>query len=94
MRILLLNAPHPGIGSRIPDEHLPPLHFLAVGGPLLDAGHEVRLLDADYDPLALPQILAQVQSFHPQAILLGHSGSSSGHPIIVEISRALHAGHA
>ena len=89
MRVLLLNAPHPGIGSRIPDEHLPPLHLLAVGGPLLDAGHEVRLLDADYDPLTLPQILTQVQAFGPDAILLGHSGSSSGHPIIVEISRAL-----
>jgi len=91
MRILLLNVPHPGIGSRIPDEHLPPLHLLAVGGPLLDAGHEVRLLDADFDPLTSPQILTQVQAFHPQAILLGHSGSSSGHPIIAELSRALRA---
>ena len=25
MRILLINVPHPSIGSRIPDDHLPPL---------------------------------------------------------------------
>ena len=33
MRILLINVPHPAIGSRIPDDHLPPLGLLCVGGP-------------------------------------------------------------
>ena len=33
------------IGSRIPDEHLPPFGLLAIGGPLIDAGHEVVALD-------------------------------------------------
>jgi hypothetical protein len=32
MRILLVNPPHPAIGSRIPHEHLPPLGLLALGG--------------------------------------------------------------
>ena len=44
MRILILNPPHPAIGSRIPREQLPPLGLLSVGGPLLDAGHDVTLL--------------------------------------------------
>src|ERR1051326_8064293 len=48
MRVLLLNPPHPSIGSRIPREHLPPLGLLALGGPLLDAGHHVKLLDAEF----------------------------------------------
>jgi hypothetical protein len=30
MRILLINVPHPSIGSRIPDDHLPPLGLLAI----------------------------------------------------------------
>ena len=51
MKILLLNPPHPAIGSRIPQEHLPPLGLLALGGPLLDAGHQVRLLDAEFGPM-------------------------------------------
>jgi hypothetical protein len=32
MRILLVNVPHPAIGSRIPDDHLPPLGLLAMAG--------------------------------------------------------------
>ena len=47
MKIMLVNAVHTAIGSRIPDEQLPPLGLLAVGGPLIDAGHEVKLVDAD-----------------------------------------------
>lgn len=38
MRILLINPPHTAIGSRIPDEQLPPLSLLSIGGPLVDAG--------------------------------------------------------
>ena len=30
MRILLINVPHAAIGSRIPDDRLPPLGLLAV----------------------------------------------------------------
>jgi anaerobic magnesium-protoporphyrin IX monomethyl ester cyclase len=90
MRILLINPPHPSIGSRIPHEYLPPLGLLSIGGPLLDAGHEVRLLDAEFGPLSTEQIVAQAVPFAPQAILLGHSGSTSGHPTIAQITRALH----
>lgn len=89
MRILLINPPHTAIGSRIPYEHLPPLGLLAVGGPLLDAGHEVRLLDAEFGPLATPDIVAQAVAYAPDAVLLGHSGSTSAHPTVAEITRAL-----
>ncbi|HWS08262.1 MAG TPA: magnesium-protoporphyrin IX monomethyl ester cyclase, partial [Xanthobacteraceae bacterium] len=60
MRFLLINPPHPSIGSRIPNEHLPPLGLLAVGGSLVDAGHHVELLDADIGPLSAPHIAEQV----------------------------------
>lgn len=89
MRILLINPPHPSIGSRIPDEHLPPLGLLSIGGPLVDAGHEVHLLDADFDPMSVPEIVSRALVFAPEAILLGHSGSTSGHPTVVQVTRAL-----
>ncbi len=89
MRILLINAPHPAIGSRIPHEHLPPLGLLAIGGPLIDAGHRVRLLDAEFGPMATAEIVAQCAAFAPSAILMGHSGSTAGHPVVAEITRAL-----
>jgi len=89
MRILLINPPHPSIGSRIPREQLPPLGLLSVGGPLLDAGHEVRLLDAEFGPLSIAEIVRQAVDFAPEALLLGHSGSTSGHPVVAELTREL-----
>jgi anaerobic magnesium-protoporphyrin IX monomethyl ester cyclase len=91
MRILLINPPHPSIGSRIPREHLPPLGLLSIGGPLIDAGHEVRLLDAEFGPLPTKEIVRQAVELAPDAFLLGHSGSTSGHPVAAEITRALRA---
>ena len=38
MRIVLMNPPHPSIGSRIPREHLPPLGLLSVGGGAAGSG--------------------------------------------------------
>jgi anaerobic magnesium-protoporphyrin IX monomethyl ester cyclase len=89
MRILLINSPHQSIGSRIPREHLPPLGLLSVGGPLIDAGHKVDLLDAEFGPMPPAEIVNRTILHDPDAILLGHSGSTSGHPIVVELTRAL-----
>ena len=89
MRILLINPPHPSIGSRIPDDHLPPLGLLSVGGPLIDDGHEVRLLDAEFGPMPISEIVREAGAFSPDAVLIGHSGSTSGHPIASAIFRTL-----
>lgn len=91
MRILLLNPPHESIGSRIPSDHLPPLGLLSIGGPLVDAGHEVSLLDADIEPMSIERITARVAGESPEAVFVGHSGSTSAHPVVVEIARAMRA---
>jgi len=87
MRIFIINPPHSAIGSRLAGEHLPPLGLLAIAGPLIDAGHDVRLLDADYGNLPTKQIVAHVLEQQPDAVLLGHSGSTSAQPVINEITR-------
>jgi anaerobic magnesium-protoporphyrin IX monomethyl ester cyclase len=89
MKILIINPPHPAIGSRIPKEHLPPLGLLALGGPLIDAGHMVRLLDAEFGPMSLAEIADAARDHEPDAVLLGHSGSTSGHPIATAIARTI-----
>src|SRR5215475_6133654 len=91
MRILLVNVPHPAIGSRIPDDHLPPLGLLAIGGPLIDDGHVVKLIDAEFGPMPTADIVAEAQRFAPDAVLFGHSGSTSGHPVIAEVAAAVKA---
>lgn len=92
MRILLINVPHPAIGSRIPKEQLPPLGLLAVGGPLIDAGHEVSLLDGELGPMSIPALVAEAIRLEPDVVMFGHSGSSSGHPIIAETARQVKSG--
>ncbi|MBE9175051.1 magnesium-protoporphyrin IX monomethyl ester anaerobic oxidative cyclase [Synechocystis salina LEGE 06155] len=87
MRILIINPPHPAIGSRIPREQLPPLGLLLVGGSLLDAGHDVTLVDAELGPLSHSEIVRKVVTHQPQILLIGHSGSTSAHPIVVELTR-------
>jgi anaerobic magnesium-protoporphyrin IX monomethyl ester cyclase len=91
MRILLLNPPHPSIGSRIPREQLPPLGLLSIGGPLIDAGHDVALLDGEVGPLSHEEVVRRAVAHEPDALLIGHSGSTSAHPIVAELTRAIRA---
>lgn len=91
MRILLINIPHPSIGSRIPDDHLPPLGLLSIGGPLIDDGHDVTLLDAEFGPMPIAEIVARTLALAPQAVLFGHSGSTSGHPVIAQVASRIAA---
>jgi len=91
MRILLLNPPHIAIGSRIPREQLPPLGLLSTGGSLVDAGHDVTLLDAELGPLSHDEIIAKVAAHWPQVVMIGHSGSTSAHPIVAELTRRIRA---
>ncbi len=71
------------------NEHLPPLGLLAVGGPLIDAGFKVRLIDAEFGPLPLVEIARRVQLLDTDVVLIGHSGSSTAHPTVVELGRLL-----
>lgn len=85
MRILIINPPHQAIGSRMPGEMLPPLGLLSVGGPLIDDGHDVTLLDADVDNLSIDAIIRRAVRHEPEAVLIGHNGSTSAHPTIADI---------
>ena len=89
MKILLINPPHLSIGSRMPKEHLPPLGLLSIGGPLLDAGNKVHLLDADYSNMKYSKIVAETVDFYPDLVLMGHSGSTSAQPIIDTITASI-----
>lgn len=89
MRITLLHPPHTAIGSRVPRENLPPFGLLCLGGPLIEARHGVTLVNADFDPMPLPRILREVSATRPDAVLIGHSGSTSAHPTVLAIVRLL-----
>src|SRR6185503_6012470 len=63
----------------------------SIGGPLIDAGHDVSLLDAELGPLSHETVIARVVAHRPQVLMLGHSGSTSAHPIAMELTRRIRA---
>jgi anaerobic magnesium-protoporphyrin IX monomethyl ester cyclase len=89
MRILLINPPYQTLTSNWGVGHQVPLGLLMVGGPLLDAGHEVRLLDAECHRLSLAAILQAVRHFEPDLVLTGHAGSTPAHSVCVNMLRAI-----
>jgi len=91
LNIVLINPPHTAIGSRVPDDHLPPLGLLAIGGPLIDSGHQVRLVDAEFGPMPLATLVDEALGGDPDFILIGHSGSTSAHPTALLIAQMIKA---
>jgi anaerobic magnesium-protoporphyrin IX monomethyl ester cyclase len=89
MKILLINPPYLTLTSRMGVGHQIPLGLLMVGGPLLDAGHEVRLLDAERRHLPMRAIIEEVGRFSPDMVMTGHAGSTPAHPICVRMLKAV-----
>ncbi len=81
MHILLINPPYQTLTSNWGVGHQIPLGLLMIGGPLLDAGHRVTLLDAESLRLSIPAILSAVLSLRPDLVMTGHAGSTPAHPI-------------
>jgi anaerobic magnesium-protoporphyrin IX monomethyl ester cyclase len=91
MKILLINPPYQTFTCNLGVGHHVPLGLLAVGGPLVDAGHEVRLLDAEVKHLKDSQIVAAVAEEHLDLVMTGHSGSTPAHPTAARMLRAIKA---
>jgi anaerobic magnesium-protoporphyrin IX monomethyl ester cyclase len=89
MRVLLVNPPYQTLTSNFGVGHQVPLGLLMVGGPLLDAGHDVRLLDAECRRLKIRDILRAVKELDPDVVMTGHAGSTPAHSICIDMLRAV-----
>lgn len=89
MKVLLINPPYQTITSNLGVGHQLPLGLLMVGGPLIDAGHEVRLLDAECRRWGVPAIVREVRRWCPDVVMTGHAGSTPAHPACVRMLRAI-----
>lgn len=89
MKILLLNPPLNAPASRFGTGEQIPLGLLSIGGPLLDAGHQVQLLDSEARRLSIPEICAEVARHQPDWVMTGHAGSMAAHPTVVTLATAL-----
>ena len=83
-RILLLNPARHFIANEAGVGYLTPLGLVLIGGPLMDAGFEVKLIDHDMNGWPMERLLVEVAAYQPNYILLGHSGSTASHNVVVQ----------
>ena len=88
-RIILLTPRRRFIANRFGLGYQLPLGLVFLGGPLVDAGHVVRLIDNDLYGWDTPRLLAEVTRFRPDIVFLGHTGSTAAHPVCMATARAL-----
>jgi anaerobic magnesium-protoporphyrin IX monomethyl ester cyclase len=88
-RVSLVVPPVHAVVNELGHGYLPPLGLLSIGGPLVDAGFDVELVDADAGHLTMNEVVSHLKYRAPDAVLIGHSGSVAANPIALELMRAV-----
>ena len=89
-RIALINPARHCIANGHGLGYLIPLGLVCIGGPLIDAGFTVRLIDHDLYGWSYQRLIKEVADFKADYILLGHSGSTAAHKTAIKTIRAIH----
>ena len=89
-RIILINPARHFIANEHGLGYLIPLGLISIGGPLIDAGFTVKLIDHDLYGWSYQRLIKEISDFHADYILLGHSGSTAAHKIALRTIRAIH----
>jgi anaerobic magnesium-protoporphyrin IX monomethyl ester cyclase len=89
-RIVLINPARHFIANQHGLGYLIPLGLVCIGGPLVDAGFTVKLIDHDLYGWSYPRLIKEVADFHADYILLGHSGSTAAHKTAIRTIKAIH----
>src|SRR5262250_1289723 len=87
--ILLLTPRRRFIANRFGLGYQIPLGLVFLGGPLVDAGHRVRLMDNDVLGWDDRRLAHELSSDPPDCILIGHTGSTAAHPVAMQTARTL-----
>lgn len=88
-RLVLLTPRRRFLANRFGLGYQVPLGLVFLGGPLVDAGHAVRLIDNDLYGWNSPRLVEEIARFRPDAVLLGHTGSTAAHPACIAAAQAL-----
>ena len=82
-KVMLINPARHFIANQAGLGYLTPLGLVLIGGPLVDAGFDVRLVDHDMNGWTMKRLLQEIGEFQPKYILMGHSGSTASHNVVV-----------
>lgn len=91
MHIALINAPLKSTVCDYSIGHQIPLGLLMVGGPLLDAGFQVTLIDGARDYLSGAETARRVAEMGADVVMISHVGSTQAHPCCMHTLRAIKA---
>lgn len=83
-KVMLINPARHFIANKAGLGYLTPLGLVLLGGPLADAGFDVRLVDHDMNGWTFERLLQEIREYSPRYILLGHSGSTASHNVVVQ----------
>lgn len=78
-RVLLIHPARHFIANQYGLGYLTPLGLVSIGGPLIDAGFTVKLIDHDAYGWSFKRLIKEVGKFQADYVLLGHSGSTAAH---------------
>ncbi len=90
-RVVLLTPARRFIANRFGLGYQIPLGLVCIGGPLVDAGHTVWLVDNDLYGWGPARLAAELRRFRPDCVLLGHTGSTAAHPVCLATAAAVRA---
>jgi len=88
-RIVLINPARHFISNHFGVGYLTPLGLACVGGPLIDAGFTIRLIDHDLYGWSMQRLIQELFAFDADYVLLGHSGSTGAHTIAIRTIQAI-----
>lgn len=89
--IVLLTPRRRFIANRAGLGYQVPLGLVFLGGPLLAAGHRVRLIDNDVRGWSDARLARELAADPPDCVLLGHTGSTAAHPVAMHTAARLRA---
>jgi anaerobic magnesium-protoporphyrin IX monomethyl ester cyclase len=89
-RIVLINPARHFIANKHGLGYLIPLGLVSIGGPLIEAGFTVKLIDHDLYGWSVQKLILEIADFQADYILLGHSGSTAAHKTAIKTIKAIH----
>src|SRR5512145_3157633 len=89
-RVVLINPARHFIANEYGLGYLIPLGLVCIGGPLIDAGFTVKLVDHDLYGWSFQRLIQEVSDFEAGYVLLGHSGSTAAHKTAIKTIQAIH----
>lgn len=90
-KVVLLTPARRFIANRFGLGYQVPLGLVYIGGPLLDAGFSVKLIDNDAYGWSDARLAREIAAFGAAYVLVGHTGSTAAHAVCLRTMRAIRA---